>query len=139
MINLQNPPGSPKSAGSLSLGENRVYFGLWSLMKAPLLLSAHLPDLVPELLAIANSSDVIAVNQDSAGVQARKLVIDGQVGTTACRHLTSPLTFCVFTPMALVCCSRCRGWLGSRRATACPSGATLAALRRGQHRTRSGA
>ena len=25
----QPPPGSPKSAGSLSLGENRVYFGLW--------------------------------------------------------------------------------------------------------------
>ena len=29
MINVQNPPGSPKSAGSLSFGENRVYFGLW--------------------------------------------------------------------------------------------------------------
>jgi len=87
MINLQNPPGSPKSAGSLSLGENRVYFGLWSLMKAPLLLSTHLPDLVPELLAIANSSDVIAVNQDSAGVQARKLVIDGQVSATASQTL----------------------------------------------------
>eukprot|EP01046_Picozoa_sp_COSAG06_P110741 COSAG06_NODE_57286_length_281_cov_0.494505_1_plen_80_part_01 len=33
VINVQNPPGSPKKAGSLSLGENRVYFGLWALMK----------------------------------------------------------------------------------------------------------
>ena len=137
MINLQNPPGSPKSAGSLSLGENRVYFGLWSLMKAPLLLSTHLPDLVPELLAIANSSDVIAVNQDSAGVQARKLAIDGQVGTTACRHFSSHILRFHADGAGFFSC--CRGWLGSRRATACPSAATLAALRRGQHRTRSGA
>jgi len=40
MINIKNPP-------ALSLGENRVYFGLWSLMKAPLLLSSNLPTLVP--------------------------------------------------------------------------------------------
>lgn len=78
MINVQNPPGSLKSAGQLSLGENRVYFGLWALMKAPLLLSARLPDLIPELLAIINNTEVIAINQDRAGVQARKLAINGQ-------------------------------------------------------------
>ena len=67
MINVQNPPDSPTSAGSLSLGENRVYFGLWSIMKAPLLLSTHLPDLVPELIDIINNTEVIAINQDSLG------------------------------------------------------------------------
>ena len=46
------------------------------LMKAPLLLSAHLPDMVPALLSIINNTEVIQINQDSAGVQARKLVVD---------------------------------------------------------------
>ena len=52
-------PGSPKKAGSLSLGENRVYFGLWALMKAPLLLSAPLPELLPALLEIVNNTEVM--------------------------------------------------------------------------------
>lgn len=45
-------------------------------MKSPLLLSAHLPDLVPALLEIINNTEIIAINQDIAGVQARKLAID---------------------------------------------------------------
>ncbi len=54
VINVKNPP-------ALSLGENRVYFGLWSLMKSPLLLSSDLPSLTPELLAIVNNTEVIAI------------------------------------------------------------------------------
>ena len=94
MINVKNPP-------ALSLGENRVYFGLWAIMKSPLLLSSNLPTLVPELTSIINNTEVISVNQgnallndasdhdrvasriaslmpriaDSLGVQARKLVV----------------------------------------------------------------
>ena len=78
MINVQNPPGASKAAGHLSLGENRVYFGLWSIMKAPLILSSHLPDLIPDLVRIINNTEVISVNQDSAGVQARKLAVNAQ-------------------------------------------------------------
>eukprot|EP00729_Bicosta_minor_P014525 gene14527-23594_t len=63
MINVKNPP-------ALSFGENRIYFGLWSIMKAPLLLSSDLPTLVPELIAIVNNTEVIAMNQDDLGVQA---------------------------------------------------------------------
>jgi len=70
MIHLQNPP-------ALSLGENRVYFGLWALMKSPLLLSSNLTALRADVLSIANNTAVIAVNQDPLGVQARKLAVDG--------------------------------------------------------------
>ena len=70
MINVKNPP-------ALSLGENRIYFGLWSIMKAPLLLSSDLPTLTPAVIAIVNNTEVIAMNQDELGVQARKLVVDG--------------------------------------------------------------
>ena len=73
-----------------------MYFGLWSLMKSPLLLSSKLSTLVPELLSIINNTEVIAVNQDEAGVQARKLVVDGKplpwlVGLTPCD--STPHTF----------------------------------------------
>lgn len=67
MINVKNP--APANATGkdknkpwyLPLGENRIYFGLWAIMKAPLLLSSDLPNLKPEVIAIVNNSDVIAV------------------------------------------------------------------------------
>ena len=71
MINVQNYNAT--SGTGLTLGENRIYFGLWALMKAPLLLSADLPALAPAVVAIVNNSGAIAVNQDPLGVQARKL------------------------------------------------------------------
>lgn len=60
-------------------GENRVLFGLWALSKAPLLLSADLPQLPQNLKQIILSPEVIALNQDPAGVQGRKLLLDGEV------------------------------------------------------------
>ena len=62
--------------------QNRGYFGLWALMKAPLLLSANLPALNktnPSIVAVVSSPGVVAINQDPLGVQARKLSIDGAV------------------------------------------------------------
>jgi len=63
----------------LTPGENRVWFGLWAVMKAPLLLSADLPALPPAIQAVILSPEVIAVNQDALGVQARKLLLGGAV------------------------------------------------------------
>jgi hypothetical protein len=64
-------------ARNFTLGENRLWFGLWALMKAPLLLSADLPNLTADVLAIVNATEVIGVNQDALGVQACKLMVDG--------------------------------------------------------------
>ena len=63
----------------MTLGENRVLFGLWALMKAPLLLSADLPHLPADIQQIILSPELIAINQDALGTQARKLLLDGQV------------------------------------------------------------
>lgn len=60
-------------------GENRVLFGLWSIMKAPLLLSANLPKLPLSIQKVIMSPEVIAVNQDVMGVQARKLMLNGTI------------------------------------------------------------
>jgi hypothetical protein len=61
----------------LTDGESRVQFGLWSAMKSPLILGTNLSKLSPTQLAIVSNAAVIAVNQDAAGVQAKKLVVDG--------------------------------------------------------------
>lgn len=88
MINVQNP------GGHLTLNENRLYFGLWAIMKSPLLLSSNLPKLSAEIIEIINNTEVIAINQDKLGVQARKLSIDGKplpwlVGVTSCDYAPS--------------------------------------------------
>ena len=62
----------------LTDGENRVYFGLWAIMKAPLLLSANLPMLPLSIQTIIASAEVVAVNQDALGIAGRKLLINGE-------------------------------------------------------------
>eukprot|EP00911_Craspedida_sp_UC1_P002528 UC1_evm1s1876 len=68
MINLQ---------AQQSAGWNRLYFGLWAIMKSPLLLSANLPKLPASLIAMAKNKQLIAINQDPLAVQARKLAVNG--------------------------------------------------------------
>lgn len=76
MIAVRNPPSDaqpPPAAGlrplptdqelragdstvGFTLGENRLYFGLWAMMKSPLLLSADLPNLSTDVVTIINNS-----------------------------------------------------------------------------------
>jgi len=63
--------------GDLTDAECRTHFSLWSISKAPLMLGTNVQKLTPTQLAILGNPEVIAVNQDPAGVQARKLAVDG--------------------------------------------------------------
>ena len=72
-----NDPDMLEIGNGLTDGESRVHFGLWSAMKSPLILGTNLSRLSPSQLAIIANTDVIAVNQDPLGVQARKLVVNG--------------------------------------------------------------
>ena len=72
-----NDPDMINLGTKFSDGENRVWYGLWAVMKAPLLLSADLPNLPASIQSIILSPEVIAINQDALGVQARKLLLDG--------------------------------------------------------------
>ena len=75
----QTPKQMMNVGDHMTPGENRALFGLWAIMKAPMLLSADLPNLPANIQAIINSPEVIATNQDPLGVQARKLMLDGAV------------------------------------------------------------
>ena len=65
--------------GKLSLAENRTHFSMWSMLAAPLLAGNDLPHMKPEIRSILTNSDVIAIDQDPLGHEARHIYSKGEV------------------------------------------------------------
>lgn len=63
--------------GDLTYRENRAHFSLWCLLAAPLMAGNDLRNMRPEVLEILTNREVIAVNQDSLGIQGHKVRDDG--------------------------------------------------------------
>ncbi|URE08522.1 alpha-galactosidase [Musa troglodytarum] len=63
--------------GGMSNDEYIVHFSLWAASKAPLLIGCDVRNLSKETLAILGNEEVIAVNQDPLGVQAKKVRMEG--------------------------------------------------------------
>ncbi|XP_030967814.1 alpha-galactosidase 2-like isoform X4 [Quercus lobata] len=59
--------------GGMSLEEYRSHFSIWAIMKAPLLIGCDIRSASRETLRILGNKEVIDVNQDPLGVQARKI------------------------------------------------------------------
>ncbi|HEU5471595.1 MAG TPA: NPCBM/NEW2 domain-containing protein [Actinophytocola sp.] len=59
--------------GGMTDTEYRTHFTLWSMMAAPLLIGTDLRTASPSTLAILGNRDVIAIDQDARGVQAREV------------------------------------------------------------------
>ncbi|CAF2100474.1 unnamed protein product [Rotaria magnacalcarata] len=62
--------------GGMTSTEYRTHMSLWSIAKAPLLIGCDVRQLSQETLEILRNSEVIAVNQDSLGIQGQKIRID---------------------------------------------------------------
>jgi alpha-galactosidase len=65
--------------GKLSLAENRTHFSMWAMLAAPLLAGNDLPNMKPEIKQILTNPEVIAINQDPLGHQARHIYSKGEV------------------------------------------------------------
>ena len=65
--------------GKLTLAEDRSHFSMWAMLAAPLLLGNDLPNMKPEVLNILTNRDVIAIDQDPLGQQAKRDYADGEV------------------------------------------------------------
>jgi alpha-galactosidase len=61
----------------LTLEESRAHFSLWAVLAAPLMAGNDLRTMSAESREILTNREVIAVNQDSAGRQGRKVRDDG--------------------------------------------------------------
>ena len=59
--------------GGMTYEEYKVHFGLWCLSKAPLLIGCDITNMSEETFEILTNEEVIAINQDSLGVQGKKL------------------------------------------------------------------
>jgi alpha-galactosidase len=59
--------------GGLTLAENRAHFSLWALFAAPLMAGNDLQAMKPEIRDILMNREVIAVDQDSLGIQGHRV------------------------------------------------------------------
>lgn len=61
--------------GGMTVTEYETHMSLWCLMKAPLLIGCDLGSMSNDTMRILTNTEVIAVNQDSLGVQGKKLKV----------------------------------------------------------------
>ncbi|GAB2223302.1 hypothetical protein Droror1_Dr00017442 [Drosera rotundifolia] len=64
--------------GGMSHEEYKVHFSIWAISKAPLILGCDIRNLSSETWSLISNSEVIAVNQDPLGIQAKKVRNYGQ-------------------------------------------------------------
>lgn len=65
--------------GGMTETEYRTHMSLWSLLAAPLLAGNDLRSVTPEILDILMNKEVIAVDQDALGKQAKRVAKDGEL------------------------------------------------------------
>src|SRR4029077_13161861 len=65
--------------GKLSPAENRTHFSMWAMLAAPLLAGNDLPNMKPEVRDILTNRDVIAIDQDPLGKEARHIYSKGEM------------------------------------------------------------
>eukprot|EP01122_Echinamoeba_exundans_P008671 TRINITY_DN2914_c0_g1_i2.p1 TRINITY_DN2914_c0_g1~~TRINITY_DN2914_c0_g1_i2.p1 ORF type:complete len:330 (-),score=90.65 TRINITY_DN2914_c0_g1_i2:34-1023(-) len=63
----------------LSLIESKSHFALWCLSKSPLIAGNDIRSVPPNVLQILTHPELIAINQDPLGVQARKVSIQNDL------------------------------------------------------------
>ncbi|KAH9290098.1 hypothetical protein KI387_034215 [Taxus chinensis] len=78
--------------GGMTTEEYRSHFSLWALMKAPLLISSDLRNASKNTLEILGNKEVIDVNQDSLGIQGKKVSKQGDLETTVQSCYPTPMT-----------------------------------------------
>ncbi len=65
--------------GGMTTAEYRTHFSLWAILAAPLIAGNDLRDMKPEIREILTHREVIAVDQDPAGSQGRRVRKDGDL------------------------------------------------------------
>ncbi|KAK3189192.1 hypothetical protein Dsin_028753 [Dipteronia sinensis] len=64
--------------GGMKYSEYVVHFSIWAISKAPLLLGCDIRNITNKTMQIISNQEVIAINQDQLGVQAKKVRMQGE-------------------------------------------------------------
>lgn len=67
-----NDPDMMEVGNGMSVNEDRAHFTLWCLLAAPLIAGNDLRNMSDETIKILTNAEVIAINQDSLGIQGFK-------------------------------------------------------------------
>ena len=81
--------------GKLTFEQNRSHFTLWCMMCAPLILGNDIRNVSEDVLKIVKNKDLIAINQDTLGVPAKR-VIKGVVDVLIKPLADGSVAVCVF-------------------------------------------
>ncbi|WCJ38944.1 Alpha-galactosidase [Euphorbia peplus] len=65
--------------GGMTKNEYIVHFSIWAMSKAPLILGCDLRNMTKDTVEIITNKEVIAINQDPLGVQAKKVRSEGDL------------------------------------------------------------
>ncbi|KAK1324401.1 Alpha-galactosidase [Acorus calamus] len=65
--------------GGMTKDEYIIHFSIWAISKAPLLIGCDLRNMTKDTMEILGNEEVIAVNQDPLGVQAKKVRMEGSL------------------------------------------------------------
>ncbi|XP_038972842.1 alpha-galactosidase 1 [Phoenix dactylifera] len=65
--------------GGMTNDEYIVHFSIWAISKAPLLIGCDVRNMTRETMDIIGNKEVIAVNQDPLGIQAKKVRMEGDL------------------------------------------------------------
>ncbi|EHA8588670.1 alpha-galactosidase 1 [Cocos nucifera] len=65
--------------GGMANDEYIVHFSIWAISKAPLLIGCDVRNMTKETMDIIGNKEVIAVNQDPLGIQAKKVRMEGDL------------------------------------------------------------
>ncbi|KAL8138068.1 hypothetical protein V2J09_004069 [Rumex salicifolius] len=63
--------------GGMKKNEYIVHFSIWAISKAPLIIGCDVANMTKDTMDILGNAEVIAVNQDSLGIQAKKVRSEG--------------------------------------------------------------
>lgn len=66
--------------GGMTTAEYRTHFSLWCISKSPLLIGCDITKMSQDTFNILTNTELIAVNQDSLGIQGRKILSTGNTG-----------------------------------------------------------
>lgn len=74
-----NDPDMMEVGNALSVNESRAHFSMWCMLAAPLIAGNDLRTMTPEIIEILTNAEVIAVDQDSLGIQALRYMKKGNL------------------------------------------------------------
>lgn len=76
-----NDPDMMQVGNGMPLNEQRAHFSMWAMLAAPLIAGNDLRDMSAETLGVLTNKDVIAINQDSLGIQGWRFAVADSVET----------------------------------------------------------